>query len=228
MDRCGCPIAKHVWQAGGSWNPPTAGAAGVPTQEDKGCWQGVSQHLSWWLNCAGVDGPGLGQGLPLWQPQGHPFASQPRATGGPAVAAGEAASDKQVPPGTAPPQPGPARPLLTCLRPSDMVWVLGLRSEMFSTTTQFVTMRVATVITNIRYLPVGGGRGEEQAGFPPGTHCPPSSPHSRPTVSPCARLLRRTHLPMRGMPSEVSGTFWAIRKRKTVWASSTEMLTVHF
>lgn len=37
-----------------------------------------------------------------------------------------------------------------------------------------------------------------------------------------------THLPMRGTESEVSGTFWAIRKRKTVWASKTEMETVNF
>lgn len=40
--------------------------------------------------------------------------------------------------------------------------------------------------------------------------------------------LAATHLPMRGTLSDVSGTFWAIRKRKTVWASRTEMLTVHF
>lgn len=37
-----------------------------------------------------------------------------------------------------------------------------------------------------------------------------------------------THLPMRGTESDVSGTFWAIRKRKTVWASKTEMDTVNF
>lgn len=37
-----------------------------------------------------------------------------------------------------------------------------------------------------------------------------------------------TYLPMRGTESDVSGTFWAIRKRKTVWASNNEMDTVNF
>lgn len=37
-----------------------------------------------------------------------------------------------------------------------------------------------------------------------------------------------TYFPMRGMAWEVSGTFWAMRKRKTVWARRTLMETVHF
>lgn len=37
-----------------------------------------------------------------------------------------------------------------------------------------------------------------------------------------------TYLPMRGTAWEVSGTFWAMRKRKTVWARRTLMETVHF
>lgn len=41
--------------------------------------------------------------------------------------------------------------------------------------------------------------------------------------SPCI-----TYFPMSGTAWEVSGTFWAMRKRKTVWARRTLMETVHF
>lgn len=47
-------------------------------------------------------------------------------------------------------------PLLTCLSLGERRWVLGLRRETFSTTTQFMTIRVATVITKSRYLEAGG------------------------------------------------------------------------
>lgn len=40
--------------------------------------------------------------------------------------------------------------------------------------------------------------------------------------------LHITYFPMRGTAWEVSGTFWAMRKRKTVWARRTLMETVHF
>lgn len=36
------------------------------------------------------------------------------------------------------------------------------------------------------------------------------------------------HLPSNGTLRDVSGIFWAIRNKKTVWASRTLMETVHF
>lgn len=53
--------------------------------------------------------------------------------------------------------------------------------------------------------------------------CWPSGTRGLAPLSPCV-----TYLPMRGTAWEVSGTFWAIRKRKTVWARRTLMETVHF
>lgn len=38
-----------------------------------------------------------------------------------------------------------------------MAWLLGDRRETFRTITQLVTMRVATIITKIKYLPPGEG-----------------------------------------------------------------------
>lgn len=56
--------------------------------------------------------------------------------------------------------------------------------------------------------------------------CPLAPGHPRwPSVTPSPRV---TYFPMSGTAWEVSGTFWAMRKRKTVWARSTLMETVHF
>lgn len=57
----------------------------------------------------------------------------------------------------------------------------------------------------------------------PGELAPRHPRWHRVTPSPCV-----TYFPMSGTAWEVSGTFWAMRKRKTVWARSTLMETVHF
>ena len=43
-----------------------------------------------------------------------------------------------------------------------------------------------------------------------------------------AGILSAPHLPNSGTLRDVSGIFWAIRNKKTVWASKTLMETVHF
>lgn len=93
-----------------------------------------------------------------------------------------------------------------------MIWVFGVLRETFRTITLFITTNVVTDITNIRYLQ--SKVSELHLNFP--------------------RLLisglqqRKTYLPISGTAFDVSGTFLAIRKRKTVWPRRVATDMVHF
>lgn len=129
--------------------------------------------------------------------------------------------------------------------PRAMECVCGDRKDTLSTTTAFTTMRMVTTRRKVRYLPGGVGR---RQGWPSGTALPDATA----TLSGCSpqvprgggggrgvvstkggeedgsRRENQAYLLMSGTAWEVSGTFLATRKRKTVWARSTLMATVHF
>lgn len=48
------------------------------------------------------------------------------------------------------------------------------------------------------------------------------------TMSVATTMTKMRYLPNSGTLRDVSGVFWAIRNKKTVWASRTLMETVHF
>lgn len=93
-----------------------------------------------------------------------------------------------------------------------MMWVFGVLRETFKTITQFITTTVVTDITNIRYLRSKVSK------------LGPGSPRL-----PISELPQRnTYLPISGTAFDVSGTFLAIRKRKTVWPRRVAIDMVHF
>lgn len=81
-----------------------------------------------------------------------------------------------------------------------MMWVFGVLKETFRTITLFITTIVVTDITNIRYLQMKDSELRLNS---------PRLPIS-------GLQQRKTYLPISGTALDVSGTFLAIRKRKTV------------
>lgn len=149
---------------------------------------------------------------------------------------------------------GQAGRALALRTPRAMECVCGDRKDTLSTTTAFTTMRMVTTRRKVRYLP---GRGRQEAGLAL-RHCTPRChPYPEQLLSPGpswggagledgrggggrgvvstkgeeeegSRRENQAYLLMSGTAWEVSGTFLATRKRKTVWARSTLMATVHF
>lgn len=95
---------------------------------------------------------------------------------------------------------------------SVIMWVFGVLKDTLRTITQFITTMVVTDITNIRYLQ---SKVHESQLWMTGLNF-------------WTKSCTWTYFPIRGTAFEVSGTFFAIRKRKTVWPRRVAIDMVHF
>lgn len=119
---------------------------------------------------------------------GEPRGARPSPAAAAAAPAGPGgrAGRARVP---AHPEPRPAHPALTWRSRGDMVCVVGVRRDTLSTTTQFMTMIVATTMTKMRYLR-GPPHVTSQTTLPDGKAAPPQRARRREKLR-CPLFRRR-------------------------------------